>query len=105
MSGSSLPAIQERANRSCSLVRSLARYAPHSIVCSVTLTPTALRLDWITVDIATGDCMPEPDSGTHSVVENPLGYPASASSFRARSGSYGYGLSAESAPQVFGRTG
>ena len=59
----------------------------------------------MTVDIATGDCMPEPDSGTHSVVENPLGYPASASSFRARSGSYGYGLSAESAPQVFGRTG
>ena len=29
--------------------------------------------DWITVDMATGDCIPEPDSGTHSVVENPFG--------------------------------
>src|SRR2546426_12801091 len=73
MSGSSLPAIHESANRSCSFVRSLARYAPHSIVCSATLTPTALRLDWITVDIATGDCIPDPDSGTHSGGENPLG--------------------------------
>ena len=29
--------------------------------------------DWMTVDIATGDCIPEPDSGTHSVVVKPLG--------------------------------
>ena len=41
----------------------------------------------MTVDIATGDCIPEPDSGTQSVVLKPLGKPASASSFRARSGS------------------
>src|SRR6185503_16882149 len=81
-SGSSLPAIQDSANSSCSLLRSLARYAPHSIACSDTLTPTALRLDWMTVDMATGDCMPEPDSGTHSVVVSPA-----------------------SAPHVFGSTG
>src|SRR6185503_10328510 len=105
MSGSSLPAIHDSANSSCSLLRSLARYAPHSIVCSVTVTPIALRLDWMTVDIATGDCIPEPDSGTHSVVLNPLGRPASASSFFARSGSYAYGLSPPSAPHVFGSTG
>ena len=54
-------------------VRSLARNAPHSIVWSVTVTPTALRFDWITRAIATGDCMPEPDSGTQSVVEKPFG--------------------------------
>ena len=65
MSGSSVPAIHDSANSSCSFERSLVRYAPHSIVWSVTLTPTALRFDCITVDIATGACMPEPDSGTH----------------------------------------
>ena len=54
-------------------MRSLARYAPHSIVCSDTLTPTALRFDCMTVDMATGACMPEPDSGTHKVVVKPLG--------------------------------
>jgi len=32
-----------------------------------------LRFDWMTVDIATGDCIPDPDSGTHSVVEKPVG--------------------------------
>ena len=72
---------------SCSLVRSLARNVPHSMVWSVTFTPTALRFDWMIVLIATGDCMPEPDSGTQSVVEKPLGSPASARSFFARSGS------------------
>ena len=43
------------------------------MVCIVTFTPTALRFDWITVDIATGACIPEPDSGTHRVVVNPFG--------------------------------
>src|SRR5262245_52843045 len=79
--------------------------APHSKVCSVALTPTALRFDWMTVDIATGDCTPEPDSGTQSVVEKPFGRPASASSFRARAGSCGYGLRPASAPHVPGSTG
>ena len=41
----------------------------------------------MTVLIATGDCMPEPDSGTQRVVEKPVGSPASARSFFARSGS------------------
>ena len=68
-----MPAIHESAKSSCSFVRSLARYAPHSIVASATVTPTALRLDWMTVDIATGDCIPEPDSGTHNEVEKPFG--------------------------------
>ena len=31
------------------------------------------RFDDFCVDIATGACMPEPDSGTHSVVEKPVG--------------------------------
>ena len=57
------------------------------MVCIAMFTPTALRLDWMTVDMATGDCMPEPDSGTHSVVAKPFGKPASARSFFARSGS------------------
>ena len=68
-----MPAIHDSANSSCSFVRSLARKAPHSMVCSVTLTPTALRFDCMTVDMATGDCMPEPDSGTQSVVAKPFG--------------------------------
>src|SRR6266704_2455008 len=78
MSGSSVPAIHDSAKSSCSFVRSLARYAPHSIVCSDTLTPTALRFDCMTVDMATGACMPEPDSGTHKVIVKLLaeaGYP------------------------------
>ena len=86
-SGSSEPAIHDSANMSCSLVRSLARKVPHSMVWSVTFTPTALRFDWMIVLMATGDCMPDPDSGTHSVVEKPLARPASARSFLARSGS------------------
>jgi len=57
-----IPAIQDSAKSSCSFERSLVRYA-HSMVWSVTLTPTALRFDCITVDMATGACMPEPDSG------------------------------------------
>ena len=43
------------------------------MVCSVTFTPTARRFDCITTAMATGDCMPEPDSGTHMVVEKPFG--------------------------------
>ena len=43
------------------------------MVCRLTLTPTALRFDCMTVLMATGACMPEPDSGTHRVVEKPLG--------------------------------
>jgi hypothetical protein len=73
MSGSSVPAIQESAKSSCSLERSLVRYAPHSMVWRVTLTPTAFRFDCITVDMATGACIPEPDSGTHMVVVKPFG--------------------------------
>ena len=57
------------------------------MVWSVTLTPTAFKFDWMIVLIATGDCMPEPDSGTQSVVVNPLASPASARSFLAFSGS------------------
>jgi len=35
-------------------------------------TPTAARFAWITVPISTGDCMPEPDSGTKKVTSKPL---------------------------------
>src|SRR4029077_2071046 len=85
--GFSAAAIQDRANMSCSLVRSLARNVPHSMVWSVTFTPTALRFDWMIVLMATGDCMPDPDSGTPRVGGKPLARPASARSFLARSGS------------------
>src|SRR2546428_13022673 len=92
MSGSSLPAIQESANSSCSLLRSLAMNAPHSKVCSVTLTPTALRFDCITVAIATGDCIPEPDSGTHMLVVKPAGVPGVGQELPRACGVVGIGL-------------
>ena len=50
-------------------------------------TPTAARFAWITVPISTGDCMPEPDSGTKKVTSKPLAKPASFSSALAFSGS------------------
>ena len=59
-----------------------------------TFTPTALRFDWITVDIATGDCMPEPDSGTHSVVEKPFGKPGLGQELLRPLGIVGIGLEA-----------
>src|SRR5262245_54107099 len=68
------------------------KYAPHSMVWIFARTPTAARLAWITVAISTGDCMPEPDSGTKKVTSNPLAWPASLRRARALSGSYGYRL-------------
>src|SRR5881275_1429309 len=60
--------------------RYFRRYAPHSIVWIFARTPICARLAWMTVAISTGDCIPEPDSGTRNPSSKPPAYPASLSS-------------------------